>query len=76
MRLFGLGPRSQPSLSRLGRSPGDRAGFFAELGVPAMSANDSDDELLPGVVGGEYVQLHLDLFLKAFSTILIRHYIT
>jgi hypothetical protein len=36
-----------------------------------MSANDPDDELLPGVVAGEYVQLDLDLFLKAFSTILL-----
>jgi hypothetical protein len=35
-----------------------------------MSADDSIDELLTGMVAGEYVQLDLDLFLKAFSTVL------
>ena len=35
-----------------------------------MSAIDPNDELLPGMLAGEYVQLDLDLFLKAFSTVL------
>ena len=35
-----------------------------------MSANDPNDELPPGMVAGEFRQLDLDLFLKAFSTVL------
>jgi hypothetical protein len=35
-----------------------------------MSINDPNDELPPGMVAGEFVQLDLDLFLKAFSTVL------
>jgi hypothetical protein len=38
-----------------------------------MSAN-SPNELPPGMVAGEYVELDVDLFLKAFSTVL--HVIT
>jgi hypothetical protein len=35
-----------------------------------MSVNNPNGELPPGMVAGEYVQLDLDLFLKAFSTML------
>jgi hypothetical protein len=35
-----------------------------------MSANDPYDELPPGMIAGEYVQLDVDLFLKAYATLL------
>ena len=40
------------------------------VGYPAMSASGPNDQLPTGTVAGEYVQLDVDLFLKAFSTVL------
>jgi hypothetical protein len=43
--------------------------LFAELGVPAMSANDPS-EPPPGGAASEYAELDVDLFLQALSTVL------
>jgi hypothetical protein len=41
-----------------------------QVGYPAMSASGPNDQLPTGTVAGEHVQLDVDLFLKAFSTVL------